>query len=200
MYHKVNRKVIEDDKNRIVSLPGWTEENYTAFDIEETQHYSWISTGTGLSKKLQIHYELNMDAEVINRSVYNFMHALGDTGGINAILFSVASSLLSVFNLNKSENFLASKLYSTSHSPPATGPSDKQLLKPSGQSSICEWFQGHVPFGAKCCRKRNKDKLFEKARDLYASETDVVSIIQQLRLYKTISRKLIPPEELRKLT
>ena len=58
-----------------------------------------------------IWYELSLDVEQINRSVYTYFQALGDTGGLNGILISIASLIVSVLNFNKAENFLVSMLY-----------------------------------------------------------------------------------------
>ena len=52
-----------------------------------------------------------MDANNISRSVYTFFDALGSAGGIQGILASLAVFLNSITTYNKSENYLAGRLY-----------------------------------------------------------------------------------------
>ena len=62
---------------------------------------------------IQLMYFVERDVQKVQRSVYTFFDALGDTGGLNEILVTVSFTMLSVLNLNKAENNLAGRLYSS---------------------------------------------------------------------------------------
>ena len=48
-------------------------------------------------------------------------------------------------------------------------------------------------------RHSRQDKLFEKAREKYADETDIISIVRQLRVAKAVFKKTIPEDKLAKI-
>ena len=48
--------------------------------------------------------------------------------------------------------------------------------------------------------RKNRDyELFEKARDLYSNETDVVKILRQLRLVRRAVEKVVPEKEMKEI-
>ena len=59
-------------------------------------------------------FEVASDANLVQRSAYTFWTVLGDVGGLNGIIFSLAAAIVSVFAYNKDENYLASELFSHS--------------------------------------------------------------------------------------
>ena len=63
--------------------------------------------------KLVLFYQHTLDAQKITRFIYTYFEALGDTGGLNGILVSIVSVLVSALNFNNSENFLVSRLYNS---------------------------------------------------------------------------------------
>ena len=50
---------IDDDANRLISLPGITESEYTSFQIEEYKRYAWYSPGA--TTKLELFFEVSRD-------------------------------------------------------------------------------------------------------------------------------------------
>ena len=69
--------------------------------------------------------------------------ALGAAGGVQAILLSFSYFLNAILSHNKSDNFVASRLYKDSDVP----------LKAQNQSSIKEWLHSILPL---CCMKNCK--------------------------------------------
>jgi hypothetical protein len=55
---------------------------------------------------------MNLDATKLTRSVYTFWTVIADVGGLFGILISFSTTILSVFDHQKSENYLVDQLYS----------------------------------------------------------------------------------------
>ena len=60
---------------------------------------------------MQISLEMNLDQLSIERQIYSSLELISDIGGIQAILLSLFGSILSVFNYNNFDTFLASRLF-----------------------------------------------------------------------------------------
>ena len=58
---------------------------------------------------------MSRDAIFVQRSAYTLWAVLGDVGGLNGVIFSVAATIVSIFAYNKDENYLASKLFTLSN-------------------------------------------------------------------------------------
>ena len=54
---------------------------------------------------------MNMDMNLIERSGYTVLDILSDVGGLQGILISGISLILSIFNNNYLENYLVNKLF-----------------------------------------------------------------------------------------
>ena len=54
---------------------------------------------------------MNLDMNLVERSGYTVLDILSDVGGLQGILISAISFILSIFNYNYLENYLVSKLF-----------------------------------------------------------------------------------------
>ena len=122
--------------------------------------------------------------------MFTYFNALGETGGLQGILISFSMTVLGILNTNKAGNYLVGRLYSTG--------SRTEQLNPAKQSALREWIQSFLPLSCLCrCLTKNKRELqLERARDLYARETDIVHILRQLRFLNSLSTLLLPQEQL----
>ena len=103
---KINQ--LADDINRYLSVPIFTEQEHTFFDTEKINE-SRTTQGTYL--RIEVNYELSMDSDIVARSIFTYFDALGNTGGINSILTTIATILVAFVNQNSVENYLAEQLY-----------------------------------------------------------------------------------------
>ena len=86
--------MLETDDNRIMSIPGLTEKESQLFSIEEkgvvTQlNYDYFT-------RVTLQFEVSNDVRLMTRSVYTFWQVLGDVGGLNGLLISLVTLILSV--------------------------------------------------------------------------------------------------------
>ena len=173
--------MVEDDSYLLIGLPGLTENENRGFSLVEAETFKRVQPTD--RTKYQITYQHNLDAVKITRSIYTYFQALGDTGGLNSILVSITSVLVSVLSHNSAENFLVNRLYTSR---------DKGLGEQPKSANRSKLHQ--------CCpcrrRKHRQDKFFKHARGLYADETDIVHILRKLRLVMAVARKLTSPEEI----
>ena len=65
--------------------------------------------------RMIVEFEVSRDAIFVQRSAYTLWAVLGDVGGLNGVIFSVAATIVSIFAYNKDENYLASKLFTLSN-------------------------------------------------------------------------------------
>ena len=170
--------MIEDDSNLVISLPGLTETELTGFKLED--YYTVEDYLPESVTKLFLYYQVGTEVEKINRFVYTYFDALSDTGGINGIFVYVAYIFVRVLSHNKAENHLVGKLYE-----------GKDPLVPSSRSSLLEYL---------CCTcKSREDKLFAKARQLFAQETDIVHLLRTIRLFTAVTHRVVPKYEIERL-
>ena len=89
---------------------------------------------------------------------------------------SIAATILGILNYQKFDNLLVADLYGKeNHEKP-----DKDGLNSGSQYALKEYMQSCLPTcfkAAGCLKQDKKDKLFEKARDCFASELDVVRVL-----------------------
>ena len=128
----------------------------------------------------------------VERSVYNSLMLLGDLGGLYGILVYIAYLILGYLNFKKFENILAQDLFNEKGS--SLKASDQVALKEYAQDCFFEFCST-----VGCLWRKRKDKLFMRARDLYAEELDVVSVIQQRRFFNMALKKLMKKDNLVKL-
>ena len=123
---------------------------------------------------------------------------LGDVGGLSGLFVSIASSLISILNYQKADNILVSNLYRAEK---ASSPEKmlKTELDPEKQSSCMEYFQSLLPkkcLPYTCLHRTKRDKYFERSRNAFNEEIDLVRIVQRLRFFDAAIRVLLPHDDL----
>ena len=58
-----------------------------------------------------VSFEMNMDLNSLGRDGYNIIDMFSDIGGIQSIIFTTFSLVLSVLNHNYFDSYMAQKLY-----------------------------------------------------------------------------------------
>ena len=54
---------------------------------------------------------MNLNANKVSRSVYNFWNVIGDVGGFYGVLVSACASIISVLTYQKSTNHISTQLF-----------------------------------------------------------------------------------------
>ena len=127
---------------------------------------------------------MSPDLQLVERSGYTIFDLLADVGGISGLLFSVASYLLSIFNSNFFDNYLASKLF-TLGSRDSDGKTSHHPIQTSTWCGIGEYC---ASLCARCCGRNlsRKDRAMRAAREELAHETDIITLIRSQRLLKMV--------------
>jgi len=84
---------------------------------------------------------MSQDLNKVSRSVYTVFALLGEVGGLYGLFVSAASTLLSVIDFAKAENYLVSRLYSNAASQfaPVEPPNPLKAFLQSCLPSCCRW-------------------------------------------------------------
>jgi hypothetical protein len=94
---------------------GWSENNFETFALRKTQSDIDAEGGNNLSVGM-ITFGLAPDIVNHKRNVYTYLDLLGDIGGLQGILISILSLLMSFLNLfmsNPLQTFLIERLFKT---------------------------------------------------------------------------------------
>ena len=95
---------------------------------------------------------MSLDRVLIERNGYTIFDLLSDLGGLQGILISGISLLLSILNFNHLNGFLVSQLFKADH---------MALEAFSTYESIKAFFIGILPRKLVCCHKRRKQIVME---------------------------------------
>lgn len=153
--------------------------------------------------QMDISVEMNLDHVTLARTGYTTLDVLSDVGGIQSILMSAMAMLLSVWNYNHFDNYMASRLYQVERASPPDSSSRKtttraeyRQMEPWRFLNICEWLYDHLPscFKSKRCRKMQRMREFQKARDELTSEINIIEIVRSRRLIYQALLLLLTPE------
>ena len=121
------------------------------------------------------------------------MDVLSDVGGLQGILISAISVILSIINHNYLENYLVSKLFKSG----AVSLADSQI------QNIKEFCLGLLPDKLVCCAKRRKQIAMEKARTALEKEMDIIKLVRSRRFVHKALKHLLDPilcKELKQLS
>lgn len=139
--------------------------------------------------------EMNPDQFVIMRNSYTVFDFLSDIGGIYSIFVAIFGSLLTLFNYNHFDTYMASRLFkiqkvdADSH----TRFFDKSdFFHPSKVSNVRQCCMDYLPKRVQCCKKNRKEVGIEIARKTMEQETDIIELMKTLRFVKMAFRHLIP--------
>ena len=123
-----------------------------------------------------------MDQTLIERNGYTFLDILSDLGGLQGILISSVSFLLSILNYNHLNGYLVSQLFK----------SDQVVLTACSTSdSVKEFCIGLLPRKLICCHKRKKQIAMEKARAALEKELDIIYLIRSRRFFQNALKHLL---------
>ena len=112
------------------------------------------------------------DQLVIERSNYSVFDLLGDIGGLESIIFSFVTLMLSALNYNHLDNELVSRLFRFKNS--SQSGDDSQFYKVTRTWNVCNLFMDCIPTFCLCCAKSKRNQAFELARKKLEQETDIV--------------------------
>ena len=156
----------------------------------------------------------------IERIGYTFLDLLSDIGGVQGILLSFFSILVSVFNNTYFDDYLVSKLFkyrepaprrqshhsglrSSSQRRVAPEPSidhvNAQQFQQTRYCGICSFILSLIPSCCLCCPLNRNQRALSEARSMLESETDLVGLIQKLRLFQLAIEQLVPYDRLTRL-
>ena len=109
---------------------------------------------------------MNLDLKVIQRTGYTVLDILSDVGGIQSILFSGMSLLLSIWNYNYLDSYLISQLFKN--------PTNIVFHAKYGNiTGFC--IENVLPRKLLCCRKQRKKQIaMEEARKALEKEVDII--------------------------
>ena len=125
---------------------------------------------------------MSMDRILIERNGYTMFDLLSDLGGLQGILISGISFLLSILNFNHLNGFLASRLFKA----------DQMALEAfSTNDSIKAFIIGLLPRKLVCCRERRKQVVMEQARAALEKELDIVHLVRSRRFIKIALKHLL---------
>ena len=98
-------------------------------------------------------FEMDLDQDVINRVGYNVIDMFSDVGGIQSILMTSFALVLTVFNYNYFDSYMAQRLYKLEKEKLISEDDEPELFKPSKIGNTKEFFIDAIPQKLVCCRK-----------------------------------------------
>ena len=123
---------------------------------------------------------------LIERSGYTVFDLLSDVGGLQAILISGISFILSIFNYNFLENYLVNKLFK----------SKAVSLMTTQSEMIKEFCLGNYLLSklACCCEKSRKFQVMKKSREALLKEADIIRLVRSRRFVHLALKHLLDPD------
>ena len=142
--------------------------------------------------------EMNLDLAKVSRSGYTFIDVLSDIGGIQSILISGITILMSIFSYNHFDEYMATRLFRTK-------PKNQQIdniikekpdqLQPTKYFNSCFYVADLLPAKIRCCKKSRRQRSLEKARQNMDEEFNVIQIIHAHRYFNRALRLLLSKAE-----
>ena len=129
---------------------------------------------------------MNLDLNLIERTGYTVLEILSDIGGLQGILISAISLLLSVLNYNYLDDYLVAKLFKseskfTLHAQPIFG-----RIKEFCIAKL-------IPRKLVCCRKEQNKFAMEQARESLSKESDIIKMFRTQRFLQMALKHLLDP-------
>lgn len=125
---------------------------------------------------------------VIERTGYTVLDILSDVGGLQGILISAISLLLTILNHNYLDNYLAAKLFKVSSNSEV---SLKALPMARRIQEFC--FEKILPSKLVCCRRDRKHRAMDQARTSLSKEADILKIFRTQRFVLLALEHLLDP-------
>ena len=136
--------------------------------------------------------QMNLDQILIGRTGYTILDVLSDVGGLQSILISGISLLLSILNHNFLDSYLVSKLFNFSQDPVGPSTSSSSKMKRIKLYCISKLLPKYLLC---CCQKQRKQIAMERAYATLKQEMDVIELIRARRFtYMALKHLLDPPK------
>ena len=100
-------------------------------------------------------FEVDLDLITVSRVRYNVIDMFSDIGGIQSILMTTFMLILSAFNHNNFDSYMAQRLYKLEKEF-KSGPAEQdhtEFFSPSKTGNIKEYLMDALPKKWVCCRK-----------------------------------------------
>ena len=123
------------------------------------------------SVQLDITIERDLNLLLVSREGYTYLDWISDIGGIQGILISAIAIILSLYNYNHIDNFMASKLYQIKHS------SKNETLYYGTFSGIKDYICDKLPSRFQCCRNSRNERGLAIGRNRLEKETNIVTMV-----------------------
>ena len=114
---------------------------------------------------------MDMDLTVIERTGYTVLNILSDVGGLQGILISGISLLLSVLNHNYLDNYLVTKLFKYGSAVCFTALPMTRRIKEFRVARL-------LPNKLDCCNRVRNQIVMERARASLEREADILRLFQ----------------------
>ena len=121
------------------------------------------------------------------------MDVLSDVGGIQGILLSFAAIIVSILTTNSLDNSLVQRLYTIPPTPERKSKVD--LIRPERACpSLKDFLMSLVPQFCidRMFKPSSREQALEQARQQLLSETSVIELVQQQRLFCMAIKHLLP--------
>ena len=153
---------------------------------------------------LDVTVEMNLNQVVTAREGYNLFDLLSDVGGMQGLLISGCAVWLGIWNYHFLDNFLVTKLYrlSTAELTKQESIAGKQHLvfNANPLRSISDYFCEMLPNKWQCCdRHSQQSRGLKKGRFTLQKETNVCTIVRQLRFFEKAINTLISKRQRKSL-
>ena len=130
--------------------------------------------------------QMSLDQTLIERTGYTVVDILSDVGGLQGILISVLSLLLSILNHSQLESYLASKLFKSDHI----------FLTPLARMENLKLYciKKILPHRLACYHQQQKQAALDKARAALDKEMNVIKLIRSSRYFHLALKHLLDPQ------
>ena len=136
--------------------------------------------------------EMNAELTIVERTGYTILDVLSDVGGLQGILISGISLLLSILNYGHLDNYMVTKLYKQE--------SNASLTVLPMTARIKEFFiERLLPSKLVCCNRERNRLAMDKARASLDKEADILGIVRTQRFVLLALEQLLTPARLKEL-
>ena len=147
---------------------------------------------------MSVSIEFSLDLRIVQRDLNTVLDVFAALGGFESALMLIFGSLVSIFEANTLNNYIAQRLFTFSEKNPLFQ-GRQASLKDSNRCKIsrcCESF--HYSCIASC-KRNSRQKAMKKARIALAEEADIVEILRSLRFMHMALAKLLGKSQQKEL-
>ena len=137
---------------------------------------------------------MNLDLISIGRAGYNIVDMLSDIGGIQSIIITSFSLILTIFNHKYFDGYMAQRLYKLQNPEKSEKESPNLFFFPTKVGNARDFIVDALPQRMVCCRKTRHQLGLEKAIQALAKEGDILTLIKSRRYFHMALRYLLPKQ------